>query len=286
MSDGAQLLLVGGVAAVGVLHTVVPDHWMPIALLARQHGWSRAETALAALQAGTGHVVSTLLIGLAVWLGGVAFARSFGAVVDFASSLALVGFGAWIALAALVELRRAGAHAHSHSHDGIPHQHHGHRRGPEWSADPLYMASGGDAAVLTRHSHLHRHGGGAPHLHWHDHLPDTVHPLTAALAADPPLHRHGHKTTARMALVLILGSSPMVEGLPAFFAAGKYGAALIGTMAAVFAAATIATYVVLCVYSSSGLQHLRLGRFERYGEVLSGVLIAAIGVAFWLWPIL
>jgi hypothetical protein len=145
---------------------------------------------------------------------------------------------------------------------------------------------GGDVAALTRHIHHHRHGGGFPHVHWHDHFPDTSHAVTAAFAAEPPLHVHRHRTTARTALVLILGSSPMVEGLPAFFAAGKYGGALIGVMAAVFAATTIGSYVVLCVYSSAGLQRLRLGRLERHGEVLSGALIAAIGIAFWVWPIL
>jgi hypothetical protein len=41
---------------------MVPDHWVPIALYARQHGWSKAETARAALMAGTGHVLFTLLI--------------------------------------------------------------------------------------------------------------------------------------------------------------------------------------------------------------------------------
>jgi hypothetical protein len=38
------LLLVLSVAVVGVLHTAVPDHWVPITLIARQRGWSRAET--------------------------------------------------------------------------------------------------------------------------------------------------------------------------------------------------------------------------------------------------
>jgi hypothetical protein len=32
MSDSSALLLIGAVAAVGVLHTVVPDHWVPITL--------------------------------------------------------------------------------------------------------------------------------------------------------------------------------------------------------------------------------------------------------------
>jgi hypothetical protein len=57
-------------------------------------------------------------------------------------------------------------------------------------------------------------------------------------------------------------------------------------MAAVFALSTIATYVVLCVWSSAGLQRLRLGAFERYGEVLSGAVIALVGVIFGLWPAL
>ena len=78
----------------------------------------------------------------------------------------------------------------------------------------------------------------------------------------------------------------MVEGIPAFFAAGKYGAGLIAVMALVFALSTITTYVLLCVYSTMGLKRVRLGAVERYGEVLSGTFIALVGLAFWLWPVL
>ena len=81
-------------ATVGVLHTMVPDHWVPITLIARQRGWSKSETARAALQAGIGHVLSTLFIALVVWLAGVAFAQRFGHVVDTVSSLALIAFAA------------------------------------------------------------------------------------------------------------------------------------------------------------------------------------------------
>jgi len=67
------------------------------------------------------------------------------------------------------------------------------------------------------------------------------------------------KISSGTALLLILGSSPMVEGIPAFFAAAKYGVALILIMSAVFAITTIATYVVLCVYSTAGLRRVTLG---------------------------
>jgi hypothetical protein len=285
MIYGPALLLVAAVAAVGVLHTIVPDHWVPITLMARQRGWSKSETARASLQAGTGHVLSTLLIALVVWLAGVAFAERFGHIVDAASSLALVAFGGWIAISAWRDLRTHGAHGHSHSHD---HRGHGHDHGDEMSPedDPLYAPLRSETAALTRHAHAHRHGSGSAHAHWHDHAPASSHSIAADIDTAPPAHDHLHKTTARMALLLILGSSPMVEGIPAFFAAGKYGIGVIAVMAVVFAVSTIATYVLLCVYSTAGLQRVRLGAFERYGEVLSGAFIALVGLAFWVWPIL
>jgi hypothetical protein len=85
-------------------------------------------------------------------------------------------------------------------------------------------------------------------------------------------------------LLLILGSSPMVEGIPAFFAAQRFGVLLITAMAIVFAVSTIATYVLLCVYSTAGLRRVRLGPLERYGEVMSGAVIAGVGLVFWIWP--
>lgn len=221
MSDPSASLLVGAVAAVGVLHTMVPDHWMPITLIARQRGWTRTATARVAFKAGVGHVLSTLAIAAMVWLAGVAVAERFGHWVDTLASAGLVGFGLWIAVSAWREQQGQGGHDHDHGHDG--------------------------------------HG---------------------------PDEGHGDGTRNRTALMLILGSSPMIEGIPAFFAAGKYGAGLLGLMALVFGATTIGTYVVLCVSSTAGLQRVRLGAFERYGEVLSGALIALVGLAFWIWPVI
>jgi hypothetical protein len=307
MTDTPQLLLIGAVAAVGVLHTIVPDHWMPIALLARQHGWSRGETALAGLQAGCGHVVSTLAIALSVWLAGVAFAARFGSLVDGATSLALVGLGGWIAISALRELRSADGelrdapthHAHTHGH-AHPHPlaksyespfHDQAEHADESSHSDssrrgrLYQPLSGGLAVAASHAHLHRHNYGAQHAHWHDHDSSTLHVLVAEFGF-VPLHDHRHRTPARTAMLLVLGSSPMVEGIPAFFAAAKFGAGLILVMATAFGLCTIATYVLLCVYSAAGLQRIRLAPVQRYGEVLSGALIALIGLIFLLFPVL
>ncbi|HVA27113.1 MAG TPA: hypothetical protein VNF68_02970 [Candidatus Baltobacteraceae bacterium] len=209
-----QTLLLLAVVAVGVLHTIVPDHWAPITLLARQRGWNRAQTARVAFGAGLGHTLSTLAIGLVVWLAGLAFALRFGHYVSIASSFALIAFGAWIAISSLFEMR---AHDRDHAH--------GHQ-----------------------HDHEKKQAG------------------------------------SRMTLLLILGSSPMVEGIPTFFAAAKFGFGLVAAMSVLFAASTIVTYVVLCTYSSHALRSVSLGRFEKYGEVLSGAFIAVVGVIFAIWP--
>jgi len=250
--NAGAALLVLAVGAVGVLHTMVPDHWAPIALLARQRGWSRREAARAAAGAGLGHTASTLAIAIVVWLGGVALAARAGHLVSTVASVALVAFGGWIAIGALLDLRRDGAHGHAHA---------GHR-------------------------HDHRHEGGPAHAHWHEHHTGDWHPVERAGAPAPtPAHVHGHETSSRTALLLMLGSSPMIEGIPAFFAASRYGVGQLLVMAVVFAAATIATYVALVVASVAGLERVELGPFERYGEVLSGAFIAILGVVFFFVPL-
>lgn len=277
LDSAPGLLLIAAVIVVGVLHTAVPDHWVPITLLARQHGWSRRETAWAAARAGIGHTVSTLAIGIVVWLVGVSAAQRFGGAIDTVTSLALVLFGGWCLVMGLHELQGEHGH-HHHHHHGHGHEHdHAHEHGghhPHHHAEEI------------RHVHLHRHEGRKPHVHMHAHAFATAHPITAAIAGDPPLHDHGHKATGRGALLIILGSSPMIEGIPAFFAASRLGVGQIVLMAILFAASTIATYVALCVYSVAGLERASLGPLERYGEILSGGFIALIGVIFWFWPVL
>lgn len=387
MNFAPELLLISAVVVVGVMHTIVPDHWVPITLLARQQGWSRRETARAALQAGAGHVASTLALGLVVAVAGVAFATKFGHIVSILSSIALIGFGAWIAIGSWRDMR-SGGHAHSHDHGhGRGHGHgHGHGHdsphGPERNTlptavglvelsifekgvPPRFRLTGPQSGVVSvetirddgsrqtfdlvnlglfwesetiipephqftveltisntnrdltystrfeehshdghhehdhedelyvplrregagTHVHVHRHGSGAVHAHRHDHDRVTAHVLSPDIDANPPVHAHNHRKSSRMALLLILGSSPMVEGIPAFFAAAKYGIGLIAAMALCFAISTIATYVALCVYSTAGLQGAKFGAFERYGEVLSGAFIAAIGVLFLFVPV-
>ena len=234
-------LLVTTVGAVGVLHTLVPDHWAPIVVVGRQQGWSVGRTARAAAIAGFGHVASTLVLGLVLWAVGAALAVRYGHLVNLAAALALIGFGVWIGYSGWRELRAGEDHGHSH----------------------------------LAHAHAHRHDDATQHVHWHEHHEEDWHAVEGGVAV---LHQHDHAIAGRTALLLIVGSSPMIEGLPAFFAASTYGPALIAVMAGVFALATIATYVSVSCFAIAGLQRVSLGPLERYGEILSGAFVALVGI--------
>jgi len=200
------LLLVITVAVVGVLHTIVPDHWAPIAVIARQRGWSRRETARVAAGAGLGHALSTIAIGAIAFFAGALAAQRFGHAINLASGIALILFGLWTTIAAIRELR-----------------------------------------VTV----------------------DAV-PSPSALPA-------------RTALMLVLGSSPSIETVPTFLAAAPLGIAAFVALSLAFSITTIGTYVVTCVLSVAGLEQFRYAPIERYGEVISGVLVSIIGVVFLIW---
>jgi hypothetical protein len=108
-----------------------------------------------------------------------------------------------------------------------------------------------------------------------------VHPATVIIEVQPPLHERRNKTSARTAPLPILGSPPWSKAFRRSLRQA-YGIRLIIAISVLFALSTIATYALLCVYSTAGLQRVRLGAFERFGEVLSGAFIALVGVAFWI----
>ncbi len=250
------------------------------------------EAVRAAMAAGIGHTITTLILGAVIWFVGAEVGGRYGHVVETVASFALVALGLWIALGSMHELRRSGrGHGHGHDH-GRSHEHahhhghddHGHDDHGEASRDRLYVPLK-RAPVAARHAHMHRHGGGLPHLHWHDHDGTSAHAMTADMAINTPLHDHRHRLGLQASLLILLGSSPMVEGLPAFFAASRYSVGFLAIMALAFAVSTTATYATLVWASLAGLQRVSLGPLEHYSEVISGAFIALVGVAFWVWPL-
>lgn len=93
------LLLVVGAAAVGAIHSVLPDHWVPLAVVARAQNWSLPRLARVSVLAAAGHVVTSLAIGGVVALVGLQFQKQIetqqGHIVGGVLVITGVGFLIW-----------------------------------------------------------------------------------------------------------------------------------------------------------------------------------------------
>lgn len=67
--DSYQLFI--SVLAISILHAILPNHWLPVVAIAKQLNWTNARTLLVTLLAALAHSLSTVIIGIAVAVGGM-----------------------------------------------------------------------------------------------------------------------------------------------------------------------------------------------------------------------
>ncbi|MGH9366811.1 MAG: hypothetical protein ACRD3M_03945 [Thermoanaerobaculia bacterium] len=121
MSSGLFGALAAAAVAVGSLHTLAPDHWVPFAALARAQGWSAGRTARITLACGFGHVTVSALLGLSGLLLGLELVKALGERMEALAGILLVGFGLAYGIWGL--RRAAGKRLHGHSHSRYDHVH-------------------------------------------------------------------------------------------------------------------------------------------------------------------
>jgi len=120
-------LLLGAAVVVAVLHSILPDHWVPLAVVGRTQRWSLFRVARVSALASAGHVVASVVLAGIIAAIGLQFQRQLetqqGHIVGAVLILTGVGFLIW------------GLTGHGHSHDydhGHSHDHetaHAHEEG-------------------------------------------------------------------------------------------------------------------------------------------------------------
>jgi hypothetical protein len=218
----ADVLLFFSACVTAVIHALIPDHWLPFALMARAQFWTNRKTVVMVGLTGVIHVAVSILVGLPFIALGTLSARDRmarqGQSLELLAGLLLVVFGLGYGLWA----HRREARAHGAAPRGAPGDH--------------------------------------PHVHGHI------------------LERWFHGTLSGGALVAVVGISPCMLLVPILFASaaggrGAFTAAVLG-----FTVCTVVTMVGVTLFAIHGLRRLELPFFTRYGDLLSGLLIAAIGV--------
>lgn len=152
MPDQLIAVLVPAAIAVGSLHTLAPDHWVPFAALGRAREWSLRRTVATTAACGLGHVTVSVLLGMLALFFGLEMLELLGRRMEGVASVLLIAFGLAYGV---IGLRRAlgsrladvhdhdrVAHHHPHSHGTGHHHHDGARSGSltAWTLFALFCA--------------------------------------------------------------------------------------------------------------------------------------------------
>ncbi len=129
MVDTAALIVAAG--GVGFGHAILPDHWVPLAVVGRTQRYPLTRVARLSGLAAVAHVLVSLVLGAVIILIGLQFRSSVQSAQN-----AIVG-GILIATGLAFGAFELSGHGHSHSRDGDAHDHqhdhaehgHGHGRG-------------------------------------------------------------------------------------------------------------------------------------------------------------
>jgi hypothetical protein len=225
-----SLLLLLSACSTAIIHALIPDHWLPFALMARVQDWTLKRTLSMVGITGAIHVGVSIALGAVVFAAGTGTARRLAGHLQASSGIV----GGWLML-----LFGVGYGLMAHFREARAHHPVGHPPG----------APGAEA-------------GGRPSLHAHGHL----------------LSRWSRGTISGGALVAVIGISPCVLLQPILFAAGAEGLGVAVACAAGFALCTVGTMIAVTWVAARGIDRLNLMFFARYGDLASGLVLAAIGL--------
>ena len=157
--SGTTPALFAAAAGVGFGHAILPDHWVPLAVLGRARRYPLSKVARLSGLAGVAHVLLSIVLGAVIIAIGLQFRSTIQSAQDTIIGSLLIATGVGFAV---FELTGHGhshdhEHGHSHAHDHDAHDHdaqdaHAHDDGHAHShADHRHEQRGirGLAAVMV-----------------------------------------------------------------------------------------------------------------------------------------
>jgi ABC-type nickel/cobalt efflux system permease component RcnA len=246
-------------------HTLIPDHWLPFVLVARAERWDARRAATLTAMSASLHVSVSIGLALAALLMGRGAEAVIGGgeAIGRISALLLVVFGAGYALWFWFR----GGHQHSF---GLHPHHEAAVHDPPASPHPHDLPP----EETAEHASLKGHAMAAA-------VPGAAGAAIAAGAQAPDRARGAVTRRGRLsglALTGIVGLNPCLLLIPYVYLAGSMGTGALVAIAAAFALSTIACMVGVVMIGLKGTARLESPFLMRYGEVVSGAIIAATGL--------
>jgi nickel/cobalt exporter len=236
-------LLVGAAAVVAIIHSILPDHWVPLAVVARTQRWSLLRVGRVTFLASLGHVITSLVLGGIIAMIGLRFQQEIDTQQGHIVGAVLILTGILFLVWGLVS---GGGHKHGGGHS------HTHGLGQQ-------------------HDHSHEEG------HSHDHEEDHAQEREQSQSKEQPLL----KRLAAIAVPFGVAASPDLTILPVVLAASAIGTAAVVSILSVFTVVTMATFISLTVVATLVGYQIKGNWLEKHATTITSLVLIAIGlVAF------
>jgi hypothetical protein len=85
--------IIGGTILLAFVHSLIPNHWLPIVAVARAEGWNQKELTSTTFFAALAHVIGTVALGLVLGFIGKRMEQQYGNIIFVVSSVLLIVFG-------------------------------------------------------------------------------------------------------------------------------------------------------------------------------------------------
>ena len=284
------VLLLFGSATVGALHAFLPDHWVPLAVVARTQSWSILRLARVSFLASAGHVLTSVALGGVVALVGLQFRRQIetqqGHIIGAVLVLTGVGFLLW-------GLTGHG-NVHDHGSEGERKDHLARSRGwelrdrsPEHHVvtrqelDDQAHDHPHEAGVAPAAEHIHEHAHhGVRHKHRHSH--EAFIQARADLIVDRSSRGTLLGNLGAIAVPFGVAASPDLTFLPFAIAASAYGVGSVAAVLGSFSIVTIATFVGLTVTATAVGYQMRGEWLEKNANTITSMVLIVIGVVAYM----
>jgi nickel/cobalt transporter (NicO) family protein len=141
--------LLAAAAGVGFGHAILPDHWVPLAVVGRTRRYPLARVARLSGMAGVAHVLVSILLGGVIIAVGLQFRSTVQSAQDIIIGCVLILTGLGFAI---VELT---GREHRHGHTDPNRHAHGHDHGRPDGHVHLVSAGEADARIAAEEGRFH-----------------------------------------------------------------------------------------------------------------------------------
>lgn len=231
-------------AGVGFGHAVMPDHWLPLAVLSRTRRYSTRRTVRLSLAAGVTHVLVSLVLGAVLVVVGSQFRGTVSRHTD-------VVIGGILLVTGMVFLAmEVAGRGHRHDRDG------GHEHGHDDHSH--------DHDRSRSHSHdQHEHARGH-----HDH--GRAHPSRGLAAVLVPFGAAASPDLTILPVFLAAGAVSVAASISSLIA---FAAVTVGTMVGLTTATAAGATLLTAPWIDRGANLLTAGTLLALGVLVAGGVI-------------